>query len=139
MAQTLTPATFPVGLTLPPSAFGRQNIFCVTIRGRCMQEGRDVVRPKTCSEERDKMNVNLSYDSGQSYSQRFENFTITVSGGGFKRVRLAIRDKKPGSLAYASLALPAEKWEQVAHAILAAKAGVEQPIEMSHEEPKPKG
>jgi hypothetical protein len=83
------------------------------------------------------MNVNLTYDSGHSYSQRFENFTITVSGGGTKRVRLAFREKD-SSRAYASLALPQEKMQQIAHAILAACGGVEQPIEMSFQESKPK-
>ena len=81
------------------------------------------------------MNVRLDYDSSMSYSQRFENFTITVSGGGSKRIRLAFRERG-NSRAYASFALPAEKMEQVAHALLTARAGVEQPIEMSFEEPK---
>jgi len=83
------------------------------------------------------MNVNLDYDSGQSYSQHFADFKITVSGGGAKRIKVAFREKA-NSRAYASFSLPKEKAKQVAHAILAATAGIEQPIEFSFEEAKPK-
>ncbi len=82
------------------------------------------------------MNVNLNYESGQSYSQFFSKYKITVSGGGTKRIRLAFKEQ--GSSAYLSLSLPKEKAAQVAHAILAAAAGIDQSMECSFEEPKPK-
>jgi hypothetical protein len=83
------------------------------------------------------MNFHLDYDSGQSYSQRFDNFKITVSGGGSKRVKISFREKGNGR-SYASFSLPKEKAAQVAHAILAASVGIDQPIEFSFEEAKPK-
>ena len=82
------------------------------------------------------MNIHLDYESGQSYSQYFDNFGIKVSGGGEKRIKVAFREKS--SRAYASFSLPKEKAEQLAHAILAASAGVEQPIEFAFEEFRPK-
>ncbi len=84
------------------------------------------------------MNVHLDYHSGQSCSEFFNNFTIKVSGGGSKRVRVSFRDKADRSRAYASFSLPREKAAQLAHAILASSAGIDQPIEFSMEEPKPK-
>jgi hypothetical protein len=84
------------------------------------------------------MNVLLDYDSGQSYSQFFTNFKITVSGGGAKRVKVAFREKGDRSRAYASFSLPKEKAAQIAHAILAASVGIDQPIECSFEELKPR-
>jgi len=83
------------------------------------------------------MNVHLDYDSGHSYSQLFNNFQIKISGGGTKRVHISFREKGD-SKAYASFSLPKEKAAQIAHAILAASVGVDQPIELSFEEPKPK-
>jgi len=83
------------------------------------------------------MNVNLIYESGQAYSQYFDNFGIKVSGGGEKRIKVAFREKG-NSRAYASLSLPKEKAEQLAHAILAASTGIEQPIEFAFEEFRPK-
>jgi len=84
------------------------------------------------------MNVHLDYHSGQSYSEYFNNFTIKVSGGGNKRIKVSFRDKAERSRAYASFSLPKEKAAQLAHALLAASVGVDQPIEFSVEEPKPK-
>jgi hypothetical protein len=83
------------------------------------------------------MNIHLDYASGQSYSQYFDNFGIKVSGGGEKRIKVAFREKN-NSRAYASFSLPKEKAEQFAHAILAASAGIEQPIEFAFEEFRPK-
>jgi hypothetical protein len=83
------------------------------------------------------MNVNLDYDSGQSYSQFFTNYKITISGGGTKRIRVAITEKG-NSRARLSFSLPKEKSAQVAHAMLAAWAGIDQVMECSFEEPKPK-
>ena len=83
--------------------------------------------------------VCVSWTAGRSNqdacSERFENFIITVSGGGMKRVRLTFREKDD-SRAYASFALPQEKMQQIAHAILAVCGGVEQPIETSFQEAK---
>ena len=83
------------------------------------------------------MNVNLDYDSGQSYSQFFSNYKITVSGGGTKRIRIAFKESG-GSRAYLSFSLPKEKAAQVAHAMLAASVGIDQSMECSFEESKPK-
>ncbi|HXJ14120.1 MAG TPA: hypothetical protein VNH19_17730 [Candidatus Limnocylindrales bacterium] len=83
------------------------------------------------------MNVHLTYQSGQSYSDYFEKFSVTVSGGGMKRVKISIREQKNGR-GYASFSLPVEKAQQLAHAILAASAGIEQPIEFTVEESKTK-
>jgi hypothetical protein len=84
------------------------------------------------------MNVRLDYASGaKQYSAYFNNFTIKVSGGGEKRVRLSFREKGD-SQAYLSFSLPKEKVGQVAHALLTAATGIEQPIEFSFEEPKPR-
>lgn len=82
------------------------------------------------------MNVNLNYDSGQSYSQFFSSYKITVSGGGSKRIRIAF--KESGNSRYLSFSLPKEKAAQVAHAMLAASVGIDQSMECSFEEPKPK-
>jgi hypothetical protein len=84
------------------------------------------------------MNVHLDYSSGQSYSEYFTNFTIKVSGGGNKRIKVSFRDKADRSCAYTSFSLPKEKAAQLAHAILAASVGIDQPIEFSCEEPKSK-
>ena len=84
------------------------------------------------------MHVHLDYASGQSFSEDFNNFTIKVSGGGEKRVRLSFREKGSHSRAYLSFSLPKEKLTQIAHAALAASAGIDQPIEFSFEEHKPK-
>jgi hypothetical protein len=83
------------------------------------------------------MHVHLDYESGQSFSQSFHNFKIKVSGGGTKRVHISFRETGD-SKAYLSFSLPKEKHEQIAHAILTASAGVDQPIEFSFEEPKSK-
>ena len=83
------------------------------------------------------MNVNLDYESGQSYSQFFSKYKITVSGGGSKRIRLAFKEQGD-SRARLSLSLPREKAAQVAHAMLAAASGIDQSMECSFEEPKPK-
>lgn len=81
------------------------------------------------------MNVHLDYHSGQSYSEHFGNFKITVSGGGSKRVKIAVREKGD-SRAYFSFSIPKEKVAQLATALLTAKEGIDQPIEFSFEEPK---
>jgi hypothetical protein len=80
------------------------------------------------------MHVHLDYESGQSFSQSFHNFKIKISGGGTKRVHISFREKG-NSKAYASLSFPKEKTAQIAHAMLAASVGVDQPIEFSFEEP----
>jgi hypothetical protein len=82
------------------------------------------------------MNVHLDYASGQSYSQPFDNYKITISGGGEKRIRVAFKEQ--GSRAYLSFSLPKEKAKQIAHALLAAAAGIDQTMECSFEEPKHK-
>jgi hypothetical protein len=79
------------------------------------------------------MNVNLTYQGGISYSQYFDDFTIKVSGGGKKRVKVAFKENG-NSNAYSSFSLPREKAVQLAHAILTASAGVEQPIEFVFQE-----
>jgi acetylornithine/succinyldiaminopimelate/putrescine aminotransferase len=83
------------------------------------------------------MNVNLDYESGQSYSQFFSNYKMIVSGGGSKRIRLAFKEQRD-SRARLSLSLPKEKVAQLAHAMLAAAAGIDQTMECSFEEPRPK-
>ena len=98
---------------------------------------RDVVRAAIRNTGAHKMNVNLDYESGQSYSQFFSKYKITVSGGGSKRIRLAFKEQGD-SRARLSLSLPREKAAQVAHAMLAAASGIDQSMECSFEEPKPK-
>ena len=89
------------------------------------------------TQEHTKLNVNLNYESGQSYSQFFSNYKITVSGGGSKRIRVAFKENGDNR-AYLSFSLPKEKAAQVAHAILAASVGIDQSMECSFEEPRPK-
>ena len=83
------------------------------------------------------MNVNLDYDSGQSYSQFFSNYKISISGGGTKRIRIAFNERGD-SRARFSFSLPKEKAAQIAYAMLAASVGIDQAMECSFEEPKPK-
>ena len=83
------------------------------------------------------MNVKLDYHSGQSYSEFFSNYKISVSGGSTKRIRIAFKELGD-SRAYLSFSLPKEKVNQIAHAMLAAAAGIDQTMECSFEEPKPK-
>jgi len=61
---------------------------------------------------------------------------MSVSGGGTKRIRLAFREQ--ANRAYLSLSLPKEKAKQIAHSMLAAAAGIDQTMECSFEQPKPK-
>ena len=84
------------------------------------------------------MNVHLTYHSGQTYSEHFSDFGVTVSGGGTKRIKFSFRQKESGGRGYAAFSLPVEKAQQLAHAILTASAGVMQPIEFTVEEPKSK-
>jgi hypothetical protein len=97
----------------------------------------EVVQVQSRSTGANVMNVRLDYESGQTYTQYFSNFHIKVSGGGEKRVKISFRENGD-SRAYASLSLPKEKAAQLSHAILAASVGVDQPIEFSFEEPKPR-
>jgi|HubBroStandDraft_6_1064221.scaffolds.fasta_scaffold02488_10 hypothetical protein len=83
------------------------------------------------------MNVQLTYQSGQQYSEHFAEFKVTVSGGGRKRIRISFKEKESGH-GFATFTLPVEKGQQLAHAILAAAAGIEDPIVFEVEEPKPK-
>ena len=76
------------------------------------------------------MNVHLTYDSGQSYSQRFSNFNVKVSRSNSKRANVSFREKE-NSRGYASLSLPFDKAQQLAHAILIACAGDVEPIEFT--------
>jgi len=83
------------------------------------------------------MNVHLTYNSGQSYSETLSDFTVKVSGGGMRRLKVSFRQKENGH-GQAQFSLPAEKAQQLAYAILAATAGVELPIEFNVQELKPK-
>jgi hypothetical protein len=75
------------------------------------------------------MNVHLNYDSGQSYSKYFDNFTVKVSRD-VKRAKVSFREKE-NSRGYAAFSLPFDKAQQLAHAILTACAGDVGPIEFT--------
>lgn len=87
------------------------------------------------------MNLHLTYTSGQSYSEYFSNFRVTVSRKNVKRVHVSFREKEnendPQSLTlkpktYASFSLPIDKAQQLAYAILTATAaGDTSPIEFA--------
>jgi hypothetical protein len=80
------------------------------------------------------MNVHLAYSSGQSYSQHFSNFQVTISHKNSKRVTFSFREKT--GEAYASLSLPVDKARQLGHAILTAAAADDvNPIEFAVNEP----
>ena len=79
------------------------------------------------------MNVHLTYQSGQSYSEYFSNFEAKVSRG-TKRVKVSLKEKQNGH-GYASFSLPLDKAQQLAHAILVAAMGDVKPIEFTVEEP----
>lgn len=80
------------------------------------------------------MNVHLTYESGQSYSEHLANFQVTVKRRNTKRVTCSFREKEDGS-AYAAFSLPIEKARQFAHAILAAAASEDvNPIQFRVEE-----
>jgi regulation of enolase protein 1 (concanavalin A-like superfamily) len=76
-----------------------------------------------------KMNVNLIYESGQSYSQRFSNLTVTVTRSG-ERIKVQFRDKENGH-AYASFRLPFDQFKMLAHAGLIACECDVSPIEFT--------
>ncbi|MGC1418347.1 MAG: hypothetical protein WA817_23885 [Candidatus Acidiferrum sp.] len=79
------------------------------------------------------MNVHLTYQSGQSYSETLSNFDVKVSRGP-KRVKISFKEKGNGH-GYSSLSLQAAKAQQLAHAILTACTGDVKPIEFAIEEP----
>ncbi len=79
------------------------------------------------------MNVHLTYQSGQSYSEYFSNFDVKVARVN-KRVKISFREKGAGH-GYASLSLHSDRAEQLAHAILTASTGDVKPIEFAVEEP----
>lgn len=79
------------------------------------------------------MNVHLTYQSGQSYSQYLSNFEVKVSRSTARRVKVSFREKENGQ-GYASFSLPFDKAQQLAHAILTASAGDVKPIEFTVEE-----
>ncbi len=91
------------------------------------------------------MNVHLTYQSGQSYSEHFSKFEVKVSENSSKRVKVSFREKEPPatyrtgqvlatSKGYAAFSLPIDKARQLAHAILTASEGDVEPIEFSVEE-----
>jgi len=83
------------------------------------------------------MNVALTYQSGQQYSEYFSNIDIKVSRGtkGMKRVRVSFREKTDGKQGHVSFSLPPKKAKQLAHAILMACVDDDvKPIEFSMEE-----
>src|ERR1700686_5004640 len=75
------------------------------------------------------MNVHLTYQSGQGYSQRFSDIKAKVSRGVAKRVTVSFRERGENEKAYASFSLPPSKAQQLAHALLTAAAGEAEPIE----------
>lgn len=82
------------------------------------------------------MNVDLTYKSGQQYSESLSNVDAKVvrSRHGSKRVRLSFREKEDGS-GRLSFSLPSKKAKQLAYAILTACADDNvQPIEFGVEE-----
>jgi hypothetical protein len=78
------------------------------------------------------MNVHLNYESGQSYSQRFSNFTVKVSRTG-SRVKVSFRENQNGR-AYAAFSLPFDRFKMLAHAGLIGCEGDVSPIEFIVEE-----
>jgi hypothetical protein len=85
-----------------------------------------------------QMNVALTYQSGQQYSEYLYNFDVKVKRGtnGEKRVRISFAEKEsgPGRHGHASFSLPRNKAKQLAHAVLTACAGDMKPIEFDVEE-----
>jgi len=73
------------------------------------------------------MNVRLTYHSGQTYSEAFSEFKVLVWGGGKKRIRVSFTDKN-FERSLTAFSLPVDKGQQLAHAILTAASGVQEPI-----------
>lgn len=68
------------------------------------------------------------YHSGQTFSQHFANFAVTVKVlRERRRIYLSVKEKNEGH-ACASLSLPLAKAQQLAHALLTASAGDVEPI-----------
>jgi hypothetical protein len=85
------------------------------------------------------MNFDLTYRSGQQYSETLPDFTVKVtrSTHGTERLRISFRHKD--SHGYAAFSLPRKKARQLAYALLTASAAEDvQPIEFVVEESKPK-
>ncbi len=86
------------------------------------------------------MNITLTYQSGQQYSETLTDFTVKVSRAthGLERLHVSFRQKEGGH-GYTAFSLPRKKAKQLAYAILTACAaeGVE-PVEFRVEEAKPK-
>jgi len=82
------------------------------------------------------MNAQLTYWSGQSYSQRFVKVRVKVArSSSGKRVHFSFRENESGSKSYASFSLPIDKSAQLAHAILTVCAGdLLQPVEFEVDE-----
>lgn len=77
------------------------------------------------------MNVHLTYQSGQAYSERLANFKSTISRKNPKRVTCTFREKEAGE-AFLSFSLPVAKAKQLAFSILAISASEEMnPIEFA--------
>lgn len=74
------------------------------------------------------MNVKLVYHSGQTFSQYFANFAVSVEASKERRrTYLSIREKH-ATQACASLSLPPAKAQQLAYALLTASVGDAEPI-----------
>lgn len=82
------------------------------------------------------MNFDLTYQSGQQYSDTLYNFTVKVSRNthGGERVRISFKQREGGH-GYAAFSLPRKKARQLAYALLAACASEDvQPIEFGVDE-----
>jgi hypothetical protein len=88
-------------------------------------------KSKTSGQEKGdkKMNIALTYQSGQQYSERLSHFDVKVSRG-TKRVRISFTEKG-SSWGHLSFSLPPDKAKQLAHAILTTCAGDVKPIEFT--------
>jgi hypothetical protein len=80
------------------------------------------------------MNIHLTYESGQQYSERLGNFDVKVSRSG-NRIKVSFRQKDSSGHGYASFSLPISKADQLGRAISTCTAadGVE-PIQFSVED-----
>jgi hypothetical protein len=81
------------------------------------------------------MNVRLTYQSGQQYTERLSNFEVKVSRRTLRvKVSFSERGQKAGSWGYSSWSLPVDKAQLLAHALLTACAGETEPIQFKVED-----
>jgi hypothetical protein len=82
------------------------------------------------------MNVRLTYQSGQQYSEYLSSIDVKVFRRA-TRVKVSFKEKGSG-WGYSAWSLPSDKAQQLAYAILTACAGDAEPILFCVEEPPTK-